>query len=248
VATARTLVDRQEDGPGDERATIVLRSVSKQYPAGPLALDHVDLTVGAGEVVGLLGHNGAGKSTLLRIIAGLLLPDQGTVGGAAVHGSSRSVGLFLAEERSFYWRLSGRANLEFFGALHGMGRRDAKRAAGAILDRVGLGEVADRRVDRYSTGMRARLGLGRALLGDPLIVLLDEPTRSLDPASSEHVRRLVAALAADGRTSVLLATHDLAEAAEVTTRVVLLHRGRIAEDRPGPPTIDELQALSGVGS
>jgi ABC-2 type transport system ATP-binding protein len=213
--------------------------VSKHF--GPnVILERIDLDVGPSEVVALLGPNGAGKSTLLRIMAGSILPDTGTVelAGADVVSEARSArsrtGLVLGEERSFFWRLSGQRNLEFFCALHGMRRREAKITTARTLAAVGLEDVAYRRVDQYSTGMRARLGIARALLGEPSVLLLDEPTRSLDPLSGASVRDLVLNLAADQKVAVLLATHDLAEAARVASRVVILAAGRVAGriDRP----------------
>lgn len=198
------------------------------------ALDGVDLAVHPGEVVALLGPNGAGKSTLIRVLATLVLPDAGAV---RIHGTdalaspvearARS-GLVLGEERSFFWRLTGRQNLEFFAALHGMARTEAVGAARQALAAVQLGEAADSRVDRYSTGMRARLGIARALLGQPAVLLLDEPTRSLDPIVSIAIRRLVLDLTVERSCAVLFATHDLHEAAEIASRVVILARGRVA--------------------
>jgi ABC-2 type transport system ATP-binding protein len=144
-----------------------------------------------------------------------------------------ATGVMLNEERSFYWRLSGRANLEFFAALHGLRRRDARpRVEEAIAD-VDLVAVADRRVDRYSSGMRARLGIARALLGRPAVLLLDEPGRGLDPIAALELRGMVLDLAGRRRVSVLFVTHDLHEAAAVATRVVVIAAGRVAAVIPG---------------
>lgn len=204
-----------------------------------VALDGVDLTVGRGEIVALLGENGAGKSTLIRVIATTLLPHAGTVmvDGHDVttepHEAQAVTGLVLSEERSFFWRLSGQQNLEFFAALRGIGRREARHRAVAALAAVGLAEVADRRVDRYSTGMRARLSLARAFLDDPTVLLLDEPTRSLDAVASSDIRTLIRQLAAERNSAVLFATHDLHEVAAVATRTVVIAHGRVVAVVPG---------------
>jgi ABC-2 type transport system ATP-binding protein len=227
---------------------ITMRGVRKRFGAVE-ALSGVDLEVGSGEIVALLGANGAGKSTLVRIAATTVIPDAGAVeigdyDAVRFPEQARSrTGVVLNEERSFYWRLSGRDNLEFFAALHGLGKRAARARALDALAAVNLVEVADRRVDRYSSGMRARLGLARALLGQPAILLLDEPTRSLDPAASVAVRGLVRALAAERMTGVLFVTHDLHEAAEVASRVVILARGRITATVDGDTDAESLERL-----
>ncbi len=208
------------------------RSIARRY--GTItALAGVDLSVKRGEVVALLGPNGAGKSTLLRIIATIVTPDAGT---ATVDGIDvtedpasvrRRIGIMLGDERALYWRLSGRSNLRFYAALHGIRRGEAGTIVSRLLERVGLTDAADRPVRTYSSGMRVRLSLARALIGDPPALLLDEPTRSLDPIAAGSFRELAKQLAAEGR-SILLATHDLGEAAAVADQVVALDRGRIA--------------------
>lgn len=214
-------------------APVWVRDVRKRF--GPTeALRGVDVTVGEGEIVVLLGPNGAGKSTLMRILATAVIADGGQVrvGGVDVIADPRSaranLGIVLADERSFYWRLSGRANLQYFASLHGMRRREARVAATEVLAAVGLADAGDRRVDRYSTGMRARLGLGRALLGNPRVLLLDEPTRSVDPLGTIEVRELVVRTARERRVAILLATHDLHEAAAVADQTVVLVAGQVA--------------------
>jgi ABC-2 type transport system ATP-binding protein len=211
------------------------------------ALDGVTLSVDPGEVVALVGPNGAGKSTLIRILGTTVLPDDGSasIGGRDVVadpvGARRACGLMLGEERSWYWRISGRRNLEFFCALHGLAREDARERAAILLDSFGLTDAADRRVGGYSAGMRARLSLGRALIADPPFLLLDEPTRNLDPVGSAKFRDTVMRLADERATAVLVATHELHEAAQLATRTVALSRGRIAFTRPGGTAPDELE-------
>ena len=214
---------------------IVAEGLVKSF--GPVrALDGVSLAVGAGQVVGLLGPNGAGKSTLLRILGTTVLPDEGTarVGGFDVtveegQDARRSAGLVLGDERAWYLRLSGRENLRFFAALEGLGRREAVGRTDELLGAFGLVEAGGRAVQGYSAGMRAKLALARALLADPPVLLLDEPTRSLDPVAAVEFRELARGLADEGR-AVLLTTHDLHEAAAVADRVVVLSEGRVVAE------------------
>ncbi len=211
--------------------------ISKRYPNRKLlcflagrdnaldAFDEVSLTVAEGEIVGLLGPNGAGKTTLLRIIAGSLTPSAGTI---EVRGR---VGMVTSEERSFYWRLTGRQNLEFFAALYKLPPPTARARIGELLDLLGLAQAADRRFDAYSSGMKQRMAVARGLLADPSVVLYDEPTRALDPASARAVRQWIQDNRARSRhTSHLLATNQLAEAELLCDRVVILNRGRVIAD------------------
>lgn len=215
---------------------------------GHVALRGIDLEVPWGGIVALLGPNGAGKSTLLRILGTTVLPDQGRalVAGHDVVADSaavrRCLGLVLGEERSWYWRLSGRENLQFFAALHGLRRNAARARVTELLADVGLMEAADRRFDRYSSGMRARLSLARALLREPPVLLLDEPTRTLDPMAASSFRQEVRRQAEAGR-AVLFATHDLHEAAAVASRVVVMAGGEVvatADDPSDAATLEDM--------
>jgi ABC-2 type transport system ATP-binding protein len=198
------------------------------------ALDGVGLEVREGEAVALLGENGAGKSTLLRILATAIIPDAGEVwiGGhdvlRAPTAARGSIGFLLADERSWYWRLTGRQNLEFFAALYGLGRPAGTARAAELLQLVGLGDSADRRFGEYSSGMRLRLSLARAVLSRPPILLLDEPTRSIDPIARIHFHDLLASFMETERVTLLLATHDLHEATLLARRCLFLAGGRIA--------------------
>ncbi|GIJ43603.1 ABC transporter [Virgisporangium aliadipatigenens] len=235
-----------------------------------VALDHIDLTIPAGEVHGLLGPNGAGKTTLCKILSTVLLPTGGT---ATVDGHDvvretaavrRSVGIVFGGERGLYTRLTARANLEFWAALYGLRGRGLSQRVDALLERFGLTDRAHERVEGFSRGMKQRLHLARGLVGDPRVVLLDEPTTGMDPVAAHDFRDLVRELRAEGRT-VLLTTHDMAEAEAVCDRVSLVDGGRIlATERPAtlgtwisryasveardvpPSTVDELRALPGV--
>jgi len=195
------------------------------------ALDDVTLCAEPGRIHGLVGPNGAGKTTLIRIVSGLLSPDSGTVSLDGVDPSSdrraagRRLGLVLADDRSLYWRLTGRQNLEFHGALHGLTTEQARSRSEELLEQFGLAEV-DRLVFGYSTGMRAKLGIARALVHEPAVVVLDEPTRSLDPVAANEVCGLLRQLADDGHT-VVLSSHRLEELERTAHDVSVLIDGHI---------------------
>ena len=202
------------------------------------ALRGVDLEVGAGEVHGLLGPNGAGKTTLCRILATLLLPTSGTaevLGLDVVRAGGevrRRLGIVLDGDRGLYPRLSARQNLRFWAGLYGVPRAARLPLVNRLLGRVGLTDRADEPVERYSRGMRQRLHLARGLVGDPSVLLLDEPTTGMDPAAALDFRGLIAGLRAEGRT-VLLATHNMVEAERLCDRVTVIDRGVVvASDRP----------------
>ncbi len=199
-----------------------------------VGLREVTLEVRRGEIFGLLGPNGAGKTTLLKILAGLVLPTEGRafVAGIDVAADDRAVkraiGFVTSDERSFYWRLTGRENLHFFGALCGLDPRECRRRAAQLLEAMDLAPVADQQFLGYSSGMKQRLAIARALLHDPPILCLDEPTRSLDPIAAKHLRRFVVdRLNREGGKTVLLATHNLQEAEELCARLAVLDRGRV---------------------
>jgi ABC-2 type transport system ATP-binding protein len=196
------------------------------------ALNGVSFTVAAGEVLGLLGPNGSGKSTTLKLISTMLLPDGGEVrvngfetrGGG--HEVRRNVGFAIASERSFFPRLTVRENLEFFAALENVGRREVADRVESALSYVSLNDVADKQVMKLSSGMYQRLGIARAMIKKPAILLLDEPTRSLDAAAADELWALIQDLSLTG-TTVLLATHNFEEATAVCDRVALLTQGEL---------------------
>ena len=199
---------------------------TKRY-GGLRALDGVSLSVAPGEVLGLLGRNGAGKSTLLRLLTGRARPTSGVV---RVLGHELPRELAAVRERinlvpevpSVYRRATARENLELFCSLYGLPRE----RAGEVLATVRLQDVAGRRVKTFSSGMRQRLLIARALLNRPRVLFLDEPSSSLDPWSAGELRELVAALAADG-VAIVLVTHDPGEAAQLCRRVAVLDAGRV---------------------
>ena len=205
----------------------------KSRQGGIVALDNINLVIENGSVFGLLGPNGAGKTTLLKTLATLILPDCGTAvlnGYDLIHQSEQcrsSVGLVSGDERSFYWRLTGRANLEFFGRLNNL---SSSRLTQRITEVAGLLTMTglDRRVGEYSAGMRQKLNLARALLADPSILLIDEPTKSLDIETSERLRRFIKdELASRQGKTVLITTHNLGEAEALCQQVAVLRQGKI---------------------
>jgi len=227
-----------------------VRNVRKRFRTVQ-AVDDVSLEVAPGEVVALVGANGAGKSTLMRILGTTVIADEGEARIAGLEvgenpkAARRATGLLLADERSWYWRLTGRQNLQFFAALHGLARSGTKDRATDLLEECGLAGAADRRFYEYSSGMRLRLSLARALISEPAALLLDEPTRSLDPVATQHFHDQLEALVDSRRTAVLLATHDLYEASAIAGRALLMRRGCVeVASAPGePPRQAELAAL-----
>jgi ABC-2 type transport system ATP-binding protein len=212
-------------------------------PVAPVnALCDVDLTVETGTIHGLIGPNGSGKSTLLRILSTLLLPSSGgaTVAGFDVTAAAlevrAAIGLSTGDDRSLYWRLTGRQNLEFYAGLYRL-RSPAERIE-TLLGQFNLAEAADRPVGGYSQGMLHRLGLARAVLHRPRVLLLDEPTRSLDPLAREDFHAVLRQMQRSDRITILMATHDLDEAAALCDRVSVLSHGRITKDvAPSSPGV-----------
>jgi ABC-2 type transport system ATP-binding protein len=201
-------------------------------------VDAIDLQVQQGEIFGVLGPNGAGKTTTMRMLATLLEPTSGEarVLGIDVTRHPREVrrrlGAVLSGERSLYWKLSARENLEYFAALYHVRRHETARRVADALAAVKLTDRADDYVERFSTGMRQRLVLARALLPDPPLLLLDEPTVGLDPQAARDMRDRVRELREEGRT-VLLTTHYMEEADQLCDRVAIIDHGRIvALDSP----------------
>ena len=197
-----------------------------------VALDGISLAIAENEIHGLLGPNGAGKTTLVKILSTVLLPTSGTarVLGLDVVSDTQAIrpliGIVFGGERGLYTRLTGRQNLEYWGALYRLPTARARERTQALLERVGLTERADARVETYSRGMKQRLHLARGLMGDAKVLFLDEPTTGLDPIAAREFRQLVEELRGEGRT-ILLTTHDMVEAENVCDRVTLIDRGHL---------------------
>src|SRR5579863_9493387 len=210
---------------------IKAEGLTKRYGA-TLAVDHIDLAVNAGEIVGILGPNGSGKTTTILMLLGLTEP---TSGHAEVAGYDplraplevkRRAG-YLPDQIGFYDGLSARDNLAYTGRLAGLSRPEIDERFTAALGRVGLGDVGLARVATFSQGMRQRLGLAEILMKRPSVAILDEPTTALDPHSTQEFLEMIRGLKADG-TAVLLSSHHLDQVQSVCDRVALFNRGRIA--------------------
>ena len=220
------------------------------------ALDGISFSLPRGKVLAVLGPNGAGKTTLLKALSTLILPDSGTVSidgcrlGIDDEKIKSSLGLVMDEERSFYWRLTGRQNLEFFTALYGMSPRDSRRRIEELLKLFKV-DYADKRFDAYSTGMKKNFALMRGLLHDPALLLCDEPTKSLDYRSGcalqEFIKKnLVNRL---GKT-VIFTTHQIDSAFDFANLFLILDKGRMRAfgslDDLRKKTCDPAASLSGI--
>jgi len=197
------------------------------------AVRDISLSIERGEIFGLLGPNGAGKTTLTKMLCTLLLPSSGS---ASICGFDLArqqakvksrIALISSEERSFYWRLSGRQNLDFFAALHGLSKKAARQRITEVLEIVEMSDAADRRFQEYSTGMKQRMGLARGLLADPEIFFMDEPTKGLDPIASWHLHEFIRNSLAEAGKTVVIATHHLAEAEQICDRVGIMYGGEM---------------------
>ena len=217
----------------------MFRRMAGRQVARRQVLFDVNLQVAQGELFGLLGPNGAGKSTLLKLLATLTVPDRGrmTIDGIDVEReplkAKRRIGLCTSDERSFYFRLTARQNMEFFGALMGLGGKHLKRRIDECSELVDLRPALDQRFGGFSSGMRVRLTVARALLADPGILFLDEPTRAVDPVHAAELRKLIrTTLVKEAGKTVILATNLLDEAWELCDRVAVVNRGRIVALAP----------------
>lgn len=240
-------------------AAIEVKDLTKSYPlprplfaslrrsaaaaTSVLALDHVSFSVDQGEVLGLLGANGAGKTTLINILCTLLIPTSGTarLGGFDVVANPqlarRQVGLVTSNERSFYWRLTGRQNLRFFADLYHVPAALVDPRINEFIEALDLGGYADRRFDGFSTGIRQRFAFARALLHHPRILFMDEPTKGLDPNAAAGLLQVIQErILKVWRPTIIVTSHNLAEIEKLCHRVAIVDRGRLL--RLG--TIDEL--------
>jgi ABC-2 type transport system ATP-binding protein len=210
---------------------IECRGIAKSY-RGRQALLSLDLDVPRGAVVGFLGPNGAGKTTAIRILSTVLTPDAGSFSVAGCPGNEpvqvrRRIGV-LHESSGFSSAQTGTDVVRFHARLHGLSRSDASTRAQELLHSVGLADRAGSQVAYYSRGMRQRLGIARALVHRPAVVFLDEPTLGLDPSGQRDILQLIASIARDDGTTVVLTTHLLGEVEEICDSVIILNRGRVA--------------------
>ncbi|MFV2054396.1 ABC transporter ATP-binding protein [Aliiroseovarius sp. YM-037] len=234
-------------------STLTISRLTKTFGAVK-ALSDVSLCVAPGERVALLGHNGAGKSTLMKVILGLISPDGGEVsvcGAAPGHAGARTKVAYLPENVAFHSALTGLEQITYYMRLRNVDPSGAME----LLDRVGLGFAAKRRIGTYSKGMRQRVGLAQALIGRPSLLVLDEPTSGLDPVSRRDFYELLDGLAADG-ASILLSSHALTEVEARTDRLLILSGGQMVAEGTLPelrreaalPVAMHVTALNGYES
>ncbi|RLF96210.1 ABC transporter ATP-binding protein [Thermococci archaeon] len=199
-----------------------------------LAVDHISVKVKKGELFGLLGPNGAGKTTLVKCLATLLIPDEGT---ATIDGHDiitdpisvrKILGITTGGERTLYWKLSARDNLKYFASLYGLSSKDAEERIDYLLDIMDLKKKQHQRLEKYSTGMRQKVSIARAILHDPKILLLDEPTLGLDPSFSMFLRSFIKneLNKKEGKT-ILLTTHYMDEADQLCDRIAFVDKGKL---------------------
>jgi len=223
---------------------ITANQITKIYSNGKKALNCVDLSIDEGEIFGFLGPNGAGKTTAVKLLNGML---QLTEGSCSVFGIEpakapeeiHKLSGVVTEHAQMYNNLTGLQNLMFFGEVFGIKTDETKRRTLEILERLELLDAKDRKLSEYSTGMRQRLSLARALLHQPKILFLDEPTSGLDPESAQNVNNLIKSLARDKGTSIFLCTHQLRYAEEICTKYGLISEGSML----AAGSLDELHAL-----
>ncbi|MDH5185646.1 MAG: ABC transporter ATP-binding protein [candidate division WOR-3 bacterium] len=233
---------------------IVLDNVVKKFKRGKglrkhyiTACDHVSFTIEQGELFGLLGPNGAGKTTLVRCIATLLIPDEGKItifGKDIIYQSMEArqqIGLLTSGERTLYWKLTGKDNLKFFAALYGLAGKERDKRIDYLMELLDLKDVESERVEKYSSGMKQKISLARALLHDPKILLLDEPTLGLDPQFSRFIRGFIKdELVGKGGKTVLLTTHYMDEADELCERIAFINKGKIVNIKSPAEYKDEI--------
>jgi ABC-2 type transport system ATP-binding protein len=215
---------------------LLVEGVSKKF-AGQTVLENMNFHVNKGEIVGLLGPNGSGKTTTVRLLNGVILPDSGTlrVGGHdPVQGGDaiRRMSGILTEGAGLYHEMSGRENLKFFAELYGV--KKSKGRIDELLERFDLARHGDKRVGTYSTGMKKRLGLAKALLHEPELLFLDEPTNGLDPEGTVMVMDFIKELNRTQGTTILLCSHVLHQIEDVCHRYVFMEQGRVIEQMTLP--------------
>ncbi len=210
---------------------LILHPFRKNYIT---VLSDVSIKIRKGEIYGLLGPNGAGKTTLIKILCALIYPTSGTVYlngmDIAKQGDKikKKIGYVLSDERSFYWRLTGRQNLKFFSILNNVSGKEAEERIDYLLEILDLGENADQMFRDYSTGMRRKLAIARGLMNRPEIIFMDEPSSGLDPIIAQKIRKLIKEkLVGHEKKTVIYATHNLHEAEELCDSIAVIHKGKI---------------------
>ena len=210
--------------------------VKSYRPGQPKAVDGISFEIQPGTVFGLLGPNGAGKTTTIKMILGLVLPTSGTIQLAGFdvakerNKALRHAGAILEGSRNVYWRLSARANLEYFGALRGMQGKSLANRIAEVLDLVQLSDRADEEVRYLSRGMQQKVALATAILHDPDVLLLDEPTLGLDVQASRTIEQVIREFVEQQRKTVVLTTHQMDLAERLSDRIFVIHKGKKVEE------------------
>ncbi len=211
---------------------IITDNLSKQYTGNKNAVDHISLTLDQGEVFGFLGPNGAGKTTTVKLLNGMLIPSEGScqvfgMDPAQIPENIHALSGVVTEHAQMYDNLTGLENLIFYGSIFGVNTSESKVRAAALLKQLDLVTAKDQKLSTYSTGMRQRLSLARALIHHPKILFLDEPTSGLDPESAQNVNQFIRNLAKENGITVFLCTHQLRYAQEICTRYGLMEEGKL---------------------
>lgn len=228
---------------------VVLQNLSKTYAGGKQAVKQMNLSLERGEVFGFLGPNGAGKTTTVKLLNGMLTPSQGScqvfgIDPAQEPEKVHALSGVVTEHAQMYDNLTGFQNLTFYASIFGVPASEGENRANSLLDQLGLSEAKDRKLAAYSTGMRQRLSLARALIHRPKVLFLDEPTSGLDPESAQNVNQMIQSLAREEGITIFLCTHQLRYAQEICTRYGLIEQGRLLDSG----TLEELRTkvLSGA--
>lgn len=222
---------------------VELNELSKTFPDGKKAVDHIRIQLAPGEIFGFLGPNGAGKTTTIKLLNGILTP---TAGSCRVFGidpakdpeKTHAISGVVTEHAQMYDHLTGIQNLIFYGSLFGLSPAESKSRSLSLLEQLELSDAANKKTAAYSTGMRKRLSLARAMLHQPQILFLDEPTSGLDPKSAQNVHSIICHLAKENGITVFYCTHQLRYAQEICTRYGLMNHGQLLAQG----TLDELRA------
>lgn len=245
--SGRGLQMKDREG-GQHMEAIILDHVCKTFSCGKRAVDSVSLSLEEGEVFGFLGPNGAGKTTTVKLLNGMLMPTEGTCKvfdmdparePEKVHACSGVV----TEHAQMYDTMTGLQNLVFYGTIFGLNAAESEKRGRQLLKQMELEEAADRKLSTYSTGMRQRLSLARALVHEPRILFLDEPTSGLDPESARNVHVMIRRLAEEKGITVFLCTHQLRYAQEICTRYGLMDQGRLLAEG----TLEDFRKKQGSG-